>query len=1084
MKQAASLAKLTRPKSANVLIRKRLFKLLDEARSYPVIWITAPPGAGKTTLISSYIETRKINNLWYQIDEGDGDIASFFHYMGIAAKQAAPRYRKSLPNLTPEYLQGLPTFTRNYFRELYSRVNPSVSPLTKGGIKRGVSKSGFAIVFDNYQDVPADSQLHEIIQTGLSEIPDGINVIIISRTDPPSAFAGLRANNRMNILSWNELKLSSEETSGIVQLKVLKKLSKEVIQELHAKTNGWAAGLVLMLEHQGSADLMQRHGDGFTTQAMFDYFAGEIFQKLDAASHEILLQTAFLPIMTGRFAQQLTGSHQAGEILAELSRRNYFTVKRPLPEPVYQYHPLFREFLLTQAKQQLTDAQLVQTQHRAGEILEGAGQFEDAIVLYRDAADWESMARLILTHAQTMITQGRNQMVEEWIKQMPESVVDETPWLLYYLGVCRLPFNPANARNDFEKVFELFQAQQDRQGMLISLSSIMNCAVYEGGSFFFLDKWIRAAETIPLESMTSLPADIKAQIVIGGILHAFLLRQPEHPDIGVWVERTLQSVESAADVNLRIQSGLILAVYFFWTGNFKKAAYVMNIFHEAEGAKGATALTQINILLTEAMYEWLVKADARSCLNKVMQGLSLSEATGVHLWDYHLSCHGLAAALCAGDFVSAEEMHWKMAAQSNIRKMDLGYYYILTGWYALMRGDVDEANNLLPSIVNFTQLLGMPFGEGLLGLITAQILYQSGKSQDAVKNLQRAHEIGAAMKSCLLQFMAWITEAQIAFDQHCEEEGKKALTDAFAIGKEQGIYNWYFYLPEVMSRLCVRALEYNIEVEYVQNLIRRRKLNPPIDEIEIENWPWPIRIYTLGRFAIVKDGKPLRFTEKAKHMPLKLLKAIISLGGRDISAEIVIDTLWPDADGDTGLRSLNTTLHRLRKLLGNDMAITLKDNRLTIDARYAWVDVFAFQRLMGKIENRLKKTEAKDDNLNHLMESITAMYQGPFLRDIAEQWALSSRERLKNRYLQILSEMANYFELSQNLQNSIRCHERCIEIDSISEENYRRLMMVYHKLGRKAEGLAVYKRCKEALRLHLDTSPSKETETIHISLRS
>ena len=479
-----------------------------------------------------------------------------------------------------------------------------------------------------------------------------------------------------------------------------------------------------------------------------------------------------------------------------------------------------------------------------------------------------------------------------------------------------------------------------------------------------------------------------------------------------------------------------------------------------------------------------LKADARSCLNKVMQGLKLSEATGVHLWDYHLSCHGLAAALCAGDFATAKEMHQKMAPQSNIRMIDLGYYYILTGWYALMRGNVDEAVNLLPAMDSMAQSLGLPFGEGLLALITAQILYQSGKSQDAVKNLQRAHEIGAAMKSCLIQFTAWITEAQIAFDQHREEEGKKALTEAFAIGKEQGIYNCYFYLPEVMSRLCVRALEYNIEVEYVQNLIRRRKINPPIDEIEIENWPWPIKIYTLGRFAIVKDGKPLRFTEKAKHMPLKLLKAIISLGGRDIGAEVVIDSLWPDADGDTGLRSLNTTLHRLRKLLGNDMAITLEDNRLTIDVRHIWVDAFAFQRLMGKIENRLKKTEAKDDNLNHLMESITAMYQGPFLRDIAEQWALSSRERLKNRYLQILSEMANYFELSQNLQNSIRCHERCIEIDSISEENYRRLMMVYHKLGRKAEGLAVYKRCKEALRLHLDTSPSKETETIHISLRS
>ena len=98
-----------------------------------------------------------------------------------------------------------------------------MSPLTKGELKKGVSKSGFVIVLDNYQDAPANSPLHETIQTGLFEIPDGINVIIISRVEPPSAFAGLRANNRMNIIGWNELYLSTEETSGIVQLKLHKK---------------------------------------------------------------------------------------------------------------------------------------------------------------------------------------------------------------------------------------------------------------------------------------------------------------------------------------------------------------------------------------------------------------------------------------------------------------------------------------------------------------------------------------------------------------------------------------------------------------------------------------------------------------------------------------------------------------------------------------------------------------------------------------------------------------------------------------------------------------------------------------------
>ena len=254
MKQAPSLAKLTKPKSANVLLRKRLFKLLDDARNKPVVWITAPPGAGKTTLISTYLEKKKLPCIWYQVDEGDGDIASFFHYMGIAAKQAAPRFRKPLPNLTPEYLLGLPTFTRNYFRELYNRVSKSQS--IKGSKRSDTLTHGhsdtnrrFAIVLYNYQDAPADSQLHEIMQTGLSEIPDGINVIIISRIQPPIQMTRLQASNNLTMLQWDDLRLTEEESIGIVRLRGGKKrLSQETLQAIHEQTQGWAAGLVLMLE--------------------------------------------------------------------------------------------------------------------------------------------------------------------------------------------------------------------------------------------------------------------------------------------------------------------------------------------------------------------------------------------------------------------------------------------------------------------------------------------------------------------------------------------------------------------------------------------------------------------------------------------------------------------------------------------------------------------------------------------------------------------------------------------------------------------------------------------------------------------
>jgi LuxR family maltose regulon positive regulatory protein len=43
-----TLAKPTRPKVHRALPRERLFGHLDEARERPVVWVVAPPGAGKT----------------------------------------------------------------------------------------------------------------------------------------------------------------------------------------------------------------------------------------------------------------------------------------------------------------------------------------------------------------------------------------------------------------------------------------------------------------------------------------------------------------------------------------------------------------------------------------------------------------------------------------------------------------------------------------------------------------------------------------------------------------------------------------------------------------------------------------------------------------------------------------------------------------------------------------------------------------------------------------------------------------------------------------------------------------------------
>ena len=93
MKKFLSIAKITRPTLPKVFPRERLFKMLEEGRERSVIWISGPAGSGKTTLVAGYIESRRIPCLWYQIDEGDSDVATFFYYLGLAGKKAPPRAR-------------------------------------------------------------------------------------------------------------------------------------------------------------------------------------------------------------------------------------------------------------------------------------------------------------------------------------------------------------------------------------------------------------------------------------------------------------------------------------------------------------------------------------------------------------------------------------------------------------------------------------------------------------------------------------------------------------------------------------------------------------------------------------------------------------------------------------------------------------------------------------------------------------------------------------------------------------------------------------------------------------------------------
>jgi LuxR family maltose regulon positive regulatory protein len=217
-----TLAKITRPVPSGCLPRTRLFRLVDRSRkNASLFWVFGPPGCGKTTLVSTYLETRKIPALWYRVDAGDDDLASFFYYLGSAAKQAAPRMRKPLSLLTPEYLGGIQQFTRAFFEDLFLRLSPPR-----------------ALVFDDYHEISAKSPLHDVIVTGVSKAPEGTTVILISRHGPPPAFSRFRANNQMESIGWEDLRLTLSECGEIARLRGQKRRLNKGIRDLCWKAAG------------------------------------------------------------------------------------------------------------------------------------------------------------------------------------------------------------------------------------------------------------------------------------------------------------------------------------------------------------------------------------------------------------------------------------------------------------------------------------------------------------------------------------------------------------------------------------------------------------------------------------------------------------------------------------------------------------------------------------------------------------------------------------------------------------------------------------------------------------------------------
>ncbi len=1042
-----SSAKTTRPRSSAVFLRERLFRELDWNRRFACTWITGPPGSGKTALMASFVNARSLPCLWYQVDAGDSDPAAFFAHLQAGANFHWGKALIDLPRFTRDAAFSVPSFARLFFRELFAAVPTLI------------------IALDDYHEADMDCQLHDIVRTAIEQTPASAHICVTSRARPPPTLARCQANGAVRSILWDQLSLTLEEVIGIAGVHDVE-LDRKTAEVWHDRCGGWAAGLRLVLLSDAVRPTNVA-GAGSRT-LLFDYLGQEVFQGFPEALQSLLLRVAFLPRIPADAASELTGSPTAAQQLAALAESNLFTTVSLDGPPTLRFHPLFRDFLVHRATSDLPADEVHAIRVRAATMLEARGMVAEAVQVLLEAKAWDRLVHLMLTHAPTLMSQGRHTTLGQWLAHLPVGLVEGDPWLLYWLGASRSLHDPVSGRSYSEAAFELFARKQDRAGQLLAWSGVVDCIFHIYSDLRQLDVWIERLESLLAIDAQFPSAEVEARVTFSMFV-ALSFRQPQHAELPMWRQRLGAIATVVPDPMFRLLSRLYLTLDEVWHGDLLDAGAELELLKHESARLPMSPIAELSLRFGQSSYA-LYTGDATRCIEGIDCALAIAGSSGIHIWDKVLMGQGAAISLSNGDLERGREfLQRRVAMVDPSDKEELSLRHLSEAWLCWLSGQRAEALAHAKLSIGFARQMGLPHFQAVGYLSLAIVTFECGEQEEGLSQLEAGRAVGTLTHNPMLLWMADLLEAYMRLRRG--DEAAALVNTAMAAGSKHGYHHFFFWPRSAVAVVCQKALEWGIQPEYVNALIERGRLVPPPEAVGSDLWPWPVKVSTLGTFAVVVRGTPISFKGKAQRAPLNLLKALIAFGGQDVVESKVIDALWPESDGGAGEQTLATTLFRLRKLVGTDV-VKRQDGHLSIVTTECWVDCWALRRLLDS---------AVEDG-GTLVERVKRIYAGPFLQGEDDApWALQLRERLHVALVKKLSVAAADALAHDRIDLAQEIYAAGLEIDDLIEEFYRGQIQCHIAADQPSLAVSTFRRCQRVLSTRLGVEPSQTTTRLYLS---
>ncbi len=364
-------SKLGPPKTHLGLVSRRV--LVDALRrsAAPLVLLSAAAGSGKTTALLEWVAAERRPVAWLRLDAADNDPVLLLVALTTALQGVLP--------LDPQ----LGELLRVAVPPVWERIVPAL------GIAVAAAPP-FLFVLDDAQHV-TNPDCWRIVATLLECLPDGSQVAVATRVDPPLPLARLRAAGALASYGGTDLAFDRTEAGQLMELHAVS-LAMDDLDALLRATEGWATGLSLAaLAVRGRPAVDGPVAVSGDLREIDGYLLGEVFSGQDHETQEFLLRTSVLERLSAPLCHAVTGRHDTQAVLSRLADEHLFVTAEDDRDQWFRYHQLFGEFLRAELARREPGA-VAGLCRKAGEWYLDKGDVARGIVHLLEAGDDERAA--------------------------------------------------------------------------------------------------------------------------------------------------------------------------------------------------------------------------------------------------------------------------------------------------------------------------------------------------------------------------------------------------------------------------------------------------------------------------------------------------------------------------------------------------------------------------------------------------------------------------------------------------------------------------------------------------------------------